>query len=66
VGLPPADLLPGLDTLAQAPAAQLGDQPALFDSANALATWRWCYGKTPMQTFIHTLPVAKEKLTQAA
>jgi len=30
VGLPPADLLPGLDTLAQVPAAQLGDQPALF------------------------------------
>jgi hypothetical protein len=27
---------------------------------------RWCYGKTPMQTFIETLPVAKEKLMQAA
>ena len=27
---------------------------------------RWCYGKTPMQTFIDTLPVAKEKLLQAA
>jgi transposase InsO family protein len=27
---------------------------------------RWCYGKTPMQTFIDTLPVAKEKLMQAA
>src|SRR5712691_4163559 len=27
---------------------------------------RWCYGKTPMQTFIDTLPVAKEKLIQAA
>jgi hypothetical protein len=26
----------------------------------------WCYGKTPMQTFIDTLPVAKEKLVQAA
>ena len=24
------------------------------------------YGKTPMQTFIDTLPVAKEKLMQAA
>lgn len=22
---------------------------------------RWCYGKTPMQTFIDTLPIAKEK-----
>jgi transposase InsO family protein len=27
---------------------------------------RWCYGKTPMRTFIDTLPVAKEKLLQAA
>jgi transposase InsO family protein len=27
---------------------------------------RWCYGKTPMETFIDTLPVAKEKLIQAA
>jgi len=25
---------------------------------------RWCYGKTPMRTFIDTLPVAKEKLLQ--
>ena len=27
---------------------------------------RWCYGKTPMQTFIDTLPIAKEKLPRAA
>jgi len=27
---------------------------------------RWCYGKTPMQTFIDTPQVAKEKLLQAA
>jgi hypothetical protein len=27
---------------------------------------RWCYGKTPMETFIDTLPIAKEKLMQAA
>src|SRR6202795_2919344 len=26
---------------------------------------RWCYGKTPMQTFIDTLPVAKEKIMAA-
>ena len=26
---------------------------------------RWCYGKTPMQTFIDTLPVAREKMLQA-
>ena len=23
---------------------------------------RWCYGKTPMQTFIDSVPLAKEKL----
>jgi hypothetical protein len=23
---------------------------------------RWCYGKMPMQTFVDTLPLAKEKL----
>jgi transposase InsO family protein len=27
---------------------------------------RWCFGKTPMQTFIDTLPLAKEKLLQVA
>jgi Integrase core domain len=27
---------------------------------------RWCFGKTPMQTFIDTLAVAKENLMQAA
>jgi len=27
---------------------------------------RWCFGKTPMQTFIDTLPLAKDKLLQAA
>ena len=26
---------------------------------------RWCYGKTPMQTFLDTLPLAREKLIQA-
>jgi hypothetical protein len=23
---------------------------------------RWCFGKTPLQTFLDTLPLAKEKL----
>jgi hypothetical protein len=23
---------------------------------------RWCYGKTPMQTFLDSVPLAKEKL----
>jgi transposase InsO family protein len=26
---------------------------------------RWCYGKTPMQTFIDTVPLAKEKMLAA-
>jgi hypothetical protein len=26
---------------------------------------RWCYGKTPMQTFIDTIPLAKEKMLAA-
>ena len=27
---------------------------------------RWCYGKTPMQTFVDTLPIARQKLIPAA
>jgi transposase InsO family protein len=27
---------------------------------------RWCYGKTPMQTFLDTLPLAREKTLNAA
>ena len=27
---------------------------------------RWCYGKTPMQTFLDMVPIAKEKLLPAA
>jgi hypothetical protein len=26
---------------------------------------RWCYGKTPMQTFIGSIPLAKEKMIAA-
>ncbi len=26
---------------------------------------RWCYGKTPMQTFLDTVPIAKEKMLAA-
>ena len=26
---------------------------------------RWCYGKTPMQTFIDSVPLAKEKILAA-
>jgi hypothetical protein len=27
---------------------------------------RWCHGKPPMQTFLDTLPLAKDKLLPAA
>jgi hypothetical protein len=27
---------------------------------------RWCYGKTPMQTFLDALPIARAKLLPAA
>ena len=27
---------------------------------------RWCYGKTPMQTFLDSVPLAKEKVLSAA
>jgi transposase InsO family protein len=26
---------------------------------------RWCYGKTPLQTFVDTIPLAKERLLAA-
>ena len=26
---------------------------------------RWCYGKTPMQTFVDSVPLAKEKMLAA-
>jgi len=52
--------------------------PSLAELQADLDTWmreyntlrthqgRWCYGKTPMQTFIDTLHIAKEKLQNAA
>ena len=45
-----------------------GDLDAWIRDYNTVRTHqgRWCYGKTPMQTFIDTLPVAKEKLHLAA
>lgn len=27
---------------------------------------RWCYGKTPLRTFVDTVPLAKEKMLAAA
>ena len=27
---------------------------------------RWCFGRTPMQTFLDTVPLAREKIIQAA
>ena len=44
------------------------DLDAWLNEYNELRTHqgRWCFGKTPMQTFIDTLPLAKEKLLQVA
>jgi transposase InsO family protein len=44
------------------------DLDAWLKEYNELRTHqgRWCFGKTPMQTFLDTLPLAKEKLLQAA
>jgi transposase InsO family protein len=51
--------------------------PSLEDLQAALQKWlreyneerphqgRWCYGKTPMQTFVDSIPLAKEKLLAA-
>ena len=27
---------------------------------------RWCYGKTPLQTFVDSLPIARDKMLSAA
>ena len=44
------------------------DLDAWLKEYNELRTHQgcWCFGKTPMQTFLDTLPLAKEKLLQAA
>jgi transposase InsO family protein len=40
------------------------DLDAWMEEYNRARPHRWCYGKTPMQTFLDTLPVAREKLIQ--
>jgi len=35
-------------------------------NAGRLHQGRWCYGKTPMQTFLDTVPVVGEKLLPVA
>lgn len=44
------------------------DLDAWIRDYNAVRTHqgRWCHGRTPMQTFLDMLPMAKEKLLQAA
>jgi transposase InsO family protein len=44
------------------------DLDAWMADYNAVRTHqgRWCFGKTPMQTFLDALPVAQEKMIQAA
>ena len=46
-----------------------GDLDAWMSEYNRVARpdqGRWCYGKTPMQTFWDTLPIAQEKSIRAA
>jgi len=42
----------------------------IYRSLEELQSWmhqgRWCFGKTPMQTFLDSLPMAREKLLTAA
>ena len=44
------------------------DLDAFLDHYNAERPHqgRWCYGKTPMQTFLDSIELAKEKLLQPA
>jgi hypothetical protein len=35
------------------------------DNEERVHQGRWCYGRTPMQTFLDTIPLAKEKLLAA-
>jgi hypothetical protein len=44
------------------------DLDAWLKAYNGMRTHhgRWCFGKTPRQTFIDTLPLAKEKSLQPA
>ena len=45
--------------------ADLDDWMAEYNQARP-HQGRWCYGKTPMQTFLDTLPIAKEKSISTA
>lgn len=36
-----------------------------YDNEERVHQGRWCYGRTPMQTFGDTIPLAKEKLLAA-
>jgi hypothetical protein len=33
--------------------------------SSILPSWRWCFGKTPMQTFLDAMPMTKEKMIAA-
>jgi hypothetical protein len=62
----------GFGELAQLAAIDKGFEDVLLDGEIAKPTFayvsmrphqgRWCYGKTPMQTFIDSVPLAEEKL----
>lgn len=58
-----------LQTSQQNPIEQLqADLDAWMREYNEIRTHqgRWCFGRTPMQTFLDTVPLAKEKIIQVA
>lgn len=36
-----------------------------YDNEERIPQGRWCYGRTPMQTFRDTIPLAQEKVVAA-
>lgn len=41
------------------------DEWLRYYNAERIHQGRWCYGRTPLQTFVDTIPLAKEKLLAA-
>jgi hypothetical protein len=68
---PPHEYAPGVrpkdatDKEARAPRSRGRSVVVLYNEIRT-HQGRWCFGKTPMQTFIDTLPLAKEKSLQPA
>jgi hypothetical protein len=46
-------------------ASAAADGNAATGRLSALIVRRWCFGKTPMQTFVDAMPMTKEKMIAA-